>query len=82
MNELETRKAKAIEESKSIEVNSNNMLDFVMKFEGGDEDLTPAELIAFFQFLIDTGQAWTLQGFYGRTAIDLINAGLCQRRAS
>jgi len=29
------------------------------------------------QYLIDTGTVWGLQGWYGRTAIDLINQGIC-----
>lgn len=31
------------------------------------------------QYLIDTGLAWSLQGFFGRTCMDLINAGHCHR---
>lgn len=41
--------------------------------------MTEEELAVFFQKLIDTGWAWRLQGFYGRTAEDLISAGLCHR---
>lgn len=30
------------------------------------------------QTLIDTGTCWSLQGFYGRSAMDLIAAGTCE----
>ena len=33
--------------------------------------------IQAWQYLIDTDVAWSLQGFYGRTAYDLIMQGTC-----
>jgi len=46
----------------------------LIAFEEGelDED----EVVELFQDLVDTGLAWQLQGFYGRTAAALIDAGL------
>tara|TARA_B100001250_G_scaffold414345_1_gene452099 strand:- start:1790 stop:1993 length:204 start_codon:yes stop_codon:yes gene_type:complete len=35
------------------------------------------EYIQAWQHLIDTGMAWTLQGSFGRTAMDLIEQGYC-----
>jgi hypothetical protein len=34
------------------------------------------------QHLIDTGLAWSLQGWFGRTAAHLIDMGTCKRSAS
>lgn len=47
----------------------------IIDYEEGrmDDD----EVIAFFQDLINTGEAWRLQGHYGRMAMTLINDGLC-----
>ena len=33
--------------------------------------------IEAWQHLIDTGLAWTLQGWFGRTAVRLIEGGVC-----
>lgn len=35
------------------------------------------EELEAWQYLIDTGMAWKLQGWYGRTAKRLIDEGLC-----
>jgi len=49
-------------------------VDKLVDFESGllDEE----QIIELFQELVDTGLAWQLQGFYGRTAKALIEAGL------
>lgn len=45
----------------------------LIAFESGA--LSDEEIFELFQDLVDTGQAWELQGTYGRTAVALINAG-------
>lgn len=50
--------------------------DKMFAFENGE--LSEEEVIELFQFLIDTGHAWRLQGFYGRTAAFLIANGFCK----
>ena len=35
------------------------------------------QVIDAWQHLIDTGLAWTLQGWFGRTAMSLIEQGIC-----
>ena len=50
-----------------------DVYDF-MQWEDGQ--MTEAAEAAFFQRLVNNGQAWTLQGMYGRRAMALIEAGV------
>ena len=45
----------------------------VIAYEDGE--MSEADTLKFFQELVNSGQAWNLQGSYGRTAMDLIRAG-------
>lgn len=43
--------------------------------EGFEQPEDGDEVIAAWQYLVDTGLAWKLQGWFGRTAMALIDAG-------
>lgn len=45
----------------------------IIEFETGEAN--DEQVIELFQYLVDTGLAWSLQGSYGRTAQALIEAG-------
>ena len=47
----------------------------IIDYENGDMDWD--RIVDMFQKLIDSGQAWTLQGSYGRMAKRLIDDGEC-----
>jgi hypothetical protein len=44
------------------------------------ETATQTEQLIAWQWLVDTGICWTLQGWYGRTAAYLIENGLVLKR--
>lgn len=44
---------------------------------GETEEEREAAYYAAWQGLIDSGVVWTLQGWFGRTAMRLIEAGVC-----
>ena len=45
--------------------------------EGFVESESDEQEIEAWQYLIDTGMAWTLQGYFGRAAMSLIEQGIC-----
>ena len=49
----------------------------IMAYENGE--MEEPEMIAFFQFLLDSGMIYSLQGSYQRTAQQLIDAGLIEQ---
>ena len=49
----------------------------VMLCEGVEKPESQEQLIEAWQHLIDSGLAWKLQGFFGRTAQTLIEQGFC-----
>jgi len=51
-----------------------SIVDQIMDFEGGN--MSDEDILNFFADLIKSGQAWTLQGSYGRFANSLIQNGL------
>lgn len=47
-----------------------DLVGAVIDFENGD--MSEDDIIDLFQYLVDTGLAWKLQGSYGRMAAQLI----------
>lgn len=52
------------------------IIDKIIDYEAGE--LSAIEEVELFQYLINTGLAWTLQGHYGRQAMAMIEAGYCK----
>jgi len=49
------------------------LVEKIMAYESGE--LPAEDTLALFAELVKTGQAWSLQGHYGRTAAALIEGG-------
>jgi len=54
-------------------VNKDNLVNYIMDYESGD--INAEDQINLFSYLIKTGQAWSLQGHYGRVATQMIDVG-------
>lgn len=55
----------------------NNFIDLIIDYESGI--LSDKKMLELFSYLIKSGQAWTLQGHYGRTASALIDNDLISK---
>jgi hypothetical protein len=54
-----------------------NLIEFITAWEKNPSGMDIFEESAGFQYLIDQGLVWKLQGTYGRRACQLIDAGYC-----
>ena len=55
-----------------------DLVDKFVRFE--NDEMEDDETIDFFQYLVDTGMVWRLQGNYGRMAQYLIEIGVVSDR--
>lgn len=58
----------------------SKIVNKIIAFESGELDAE--ETLELFSELVKSGQAWTLQGHYGRTAQDFIDNGFLDRNGN
>lgn len=58
-----------------FEMNDSRAVALIEGIEG--QLASEEEVLEAWQHLINNGLVWNLQGFYGRTAINLIRSGIC-----
>ena len=56
-----------------------DVIDQIIAYENGELDDEGA--LTMFSDMVRTGQVWTLQGAYGRTANELIKQGFIERKS-
>jgi hypothetical protein len=56
----------------------DSLSNLIVEYECGT--MSEEDVPAFMQKLIDSGDAWKLQGHFGRMAIALIEAGICHHK--
>lgn len=71
--ERDHRAATRAEEQDRQNLEDNDLLEHIIAFESGELD--NVGVLRLFSYLIETGMVWHLQGTYGRTAHDLMDAG-------
>ena len=59
------------------QLNLSETVNRINEFEGGN--LTIQKYVELFSHLVANGQAWTLQGMYGRTAMNLIENNIIEK---
>ena len=79
INLLEKKKS-MYAKGKKNPVNKDNLVNYIMDYEGGDP--TVEDVVNLFSYLVKTGQAWSLQGMYGRQAQRLIEAGILDKKGN
>jgi len=77
LNSLEQRLEKAVIKLDTFKATMIAEGDFTM---AGVANPTEGLVIRAYQFLIDNGVVWGLQGYFGRNAHALIKKGLCHEQ--